>query len=283
MLTYQDLCRPTDYKGQPVRYAQKKEDGLRLLVSILPGIHDEKIISAVTREGKTDHAVNLLKVDSIWTKLATLPVYTQLDCEIHVPNVQATNVITHLLSGSNSLKLSPFAMPFFYGQDLRGWELPDVISKMRDLGLDPVPVTLLTGKLEEALWLQRARDMRAEGFVLKQHHYSGWFKLKPVKTADCVVMGYTLSDSTTYFGDLKAVQVGVIDTTSKKLVEVASLGTGFSAEQRRAYGQKPGDLLGKVCEVQYDSLAGQGKLKFPRFVGWRVDKLAEECTSKQLV
>ena len=118
--------------------------------------------------------------------------------------------------------------------------------------------------------------------ILKQEHCKGWFKVKPLKTVDAFVTGYTYSESDTKFGWLRAVQVSVW-SVDKSQTRIASVGTGFTDEFRREMcGDKAESLINRVCEIEYDSIAANGKLKFPRFLRWRYDKSMEDCAVDQL-
>lgn len=68
------------------------------------------------------------------------------------------------------------------------------------------------------------------------------------------------------------------------LVEVANV-SGMTDDVREQLsfpdaGDPP--LLGRVCEVEYNLVAAQGRLRHPRFKRWRDDKPAAECTADQL-
>lgn len=273
MIDYNGLLRPKDYKGQSVNFIQRKFDGMRVLVSV----NSMRELSVVTREGKRDFANALLEIPGMM--FASIPTSTQLDCELWAEKTQATDLITLIIQRSDKIQITPFAMPTFMREDWRQKGIGEVEEAAAKFGWPLTEREPLPGAILDAVYYQnRAKELGWEGYVAKRAHYEDWYKVKPVKTADCIVMGITLSDSTTFYGDLKAVQVGVYN--GPNLVEVASLGAGFTAEQRAEYANM--SLLGKVCEVAYDSLAGQGRLKFPRFLRWRDDKLATECTSKQL-
>jgi len=275
MFRLSQLIRPTDYNGQPIRFIQQKENGIRLVV--MKGAGVPKLL---TREGKTNFWAQICAVEHLRTQVESLPRFTAVDCEVSILGVAPTEIKTALANGDERLRLAAFALPWFDCQDWRlarwrlaearlielGWPTVQTISNSADLR------TPDQQEIERLLGLARASG--SEGWVLKQAHYAGWYKLKPVRTCDCVVLGYSLSDSATHFGGLKALKVGL------EGVEVASVGSGFTSEYRMSVD--PETLVGKVCEVEYDSIAGQGKLNFPRFLRWRDDKAAHECRMEQI-
>lgn len=262
MITHHDLLRPKNYNGQEFSFVQRKFDGMRILIRV--GMR----IEAITRDGKSDHWP---MIGRFFPWVSRLPANTCLDCELYVPNEHATSVITHIVEETGKLELVAFAIPTWKGTDLRPRPIEDIARIASDWRI-PFAMPRFDDRAPEAL-LAEARAMRWEGFVLKQGHYDGWFKLKPKQTCDLVVQGYDISTSDTHFGGLKAIKVGIGKT------ELASVGSGFTAEFRATVD--PASLIGRVCEVEFDSLAARGKLKFPRFLRWRDDKSPQECTMEQ--
>jgi hypothetical protein len=242
---------------------------------------------AYTRNGKTDHWNDLKFNEAPWVEgVLRMPVGTALDCELFVPGKQATDVITAIKERDSILSVSLFAVPWWAGQDAREWSFDRVsevtagnyhLELMETKTLSEVPAALTESQI--AAMKRKATADGSEGWVVKLDHYSGWWKVKPCKTVDCVVMKTTMSLSESFAGGLKAVEVGVYDEAGQ-LVKIASVGTGFDADYRMTVDRK--SLVGRVCEVSYDSLASKGMLKFPRFVRWREDKNAKECTHEQL-
>lgn len=270
-----DVLKAKDWRpGVEFNFWQQKYDGMRILL-----IKDDDI-RAMTRDWKSDHWKHLREVPAIREAVNRLPRMTVLDCELWVPDTQATSVITHIKSSSPQLRLTAFACPILAGvTDLRWAPVQTVVRTMQDVWPDVArtwyrsPETSCNS-LAESL-LAEAKELGIEGYVLKQGHYRRWWKLKPVKTCDLVVRGISISYSAQHYGKLKAIKVGPYGGK-----ELASVGSGFSVEFRHSVW--PQSLIGKVAEIEYDSLAANGKLKFPRFVQWRDDKSPEECTGKDV-
>ena len=123
-----------------------------------------------------------------------------------------------------------------------------------------------------------------------------WLKIKDTKSCDCVIAGYTQGqgDRGTAFG---ALLLGLYE--DGHLVPVGKVGTGFS-------GRLLADLTGRfaplvtgvpqlagirgtvtwlepvlVCEVAYQEVTRDRKLRIPRFLRLRTDKPAAACTIDQ--
>jgi|Deesub1362A_J573_1020465.scaffolds.fasta_scaffold00151_10 DNA ligase D-like protein (predicted ligase)/DNA ligase D-like protein (predicted 3'-phosphoesterase) len=128
---------------------------------------------------------------------------------------------------------------------------------------------------------------------------SDWLKIKKIKTCDCVIFGYTKGKKSRRetFG---ALILGLYSHATP--LYVGKVGTGFSeAEMRKLIKVfeelqvKEGILSGAdlpeditwlkpelVCEVGYQSITREGKLRMPRFIRLRLDKMPRECTLDQI-
>jgi len=134
-----------------------------------------------------------------------------------------------------------------------------------------------------------------EGWVLKEG--ADWYKVKPAPTVDCVVTGVT-GGVGKYAGLVGCLHVGVYkDSRSDysvlcdfitaerdrgpdmQLVEVARV-SGMDDEQRAEMTRT--SPIGRVCEVAYQYVGSRGRLRHPRFIRWRDDKSAQECTHDQI-
>lgn len=221
-----------------------------------------------------------------------LPYGTVLDGELYAPGVPATSVKTMINEGDSRLRFTPFAMPVFDFRPQTYVRFEIIEAMLREQGLSlpksysshHLPLVGRISRQEGTRFLQEeALRMGMEGFVLKRYHYEGWYKVKPKRTVDAVVMGTTVSTSDTHWGTLRAIQVGVYFEGG--LLQIASVGSGFQQEYRHSLDTdaKRAALIGRICEVEYDDLAANGKLKFPRFLRWRDDeKTLAECTSDQI-
>ncbi len=126
-----------------------------------------------------------------------------------------------------------------------------------------------------------------------------WLKIKKLKTCDCVIFGYTRGGNVRAetFG---ALLLGLYDV-DKQPVYVGKVGTGFSEMMLRglmdkfeklvidvaAFEPEAGDVVTwlqpkLVCEVAYQVVTKDGKLRMARFKRLREDKSPEQCTLDQL-
>ncbi len=271
-----------DYKDQPVKYIQAKMDGHMYYVTV----SQLGTISCLTKNGK-DKTDKLMAIDHIWGELSNLPCSTELMAELHCPGEFATSVPTMLNNADERLQLSVFAVPTLNGEDLADEPLDEVMAGIRHMGLGAVPVELISDDLRPAhreRLLKEAIDQKIEGWVLKESHMEGWYKLKPVKTIDAFIVDHQVSDSATYKGCLKSVSLGLFEANGVDIHDLGECGGGFSKVFKLSLDTQElrDDLLDEVIEVAYQSVTPGKKLQFPRFVRFRDDKDASQCTVEQL-
>jgi DNA ligase D-like protein (predicted ligase) len=157
------------------------------------------------------------------------------------------------------------------------------------------------------VYYESALQKGVEGIMAKKKlsHYepgkrsSSWLKIKPLKSCDCVIFGYTEGEGSREktFG---ALILGLYDGANP--VYVGKVGTGFSDDdlesllkifnnlkggEKHLAGVNAGEKITwlrpeLVCEVGYQMVTADGRLRIPTFRGLRVDKTPEECTIGQL-
>jgi bifunctional non-homologous end joining protein LigD len=125
-----------------------------------------------------------------------------------------------------------------------------------------------------------------------------WLKIKKLCSCDCVIFGYTKGSGARAetFG---ALLLGLY--ADEKPVYVGKVGTGFSQAVLEKLSERFQQLkTGKapfsvdipdevtwlkpelVCEVGYQMVTHDVRLRMPRFLGLREDKLPSECTVDQI-
>lgn len=138
---------------------------------------------------------------------------------------------------------------------------------------------------------------------------SAWLKIRAEKTCDCIIAGYTRGQGgrNATFG---ALLLALYDTAGtpgagaagKKLVYIGKVGSGFSDHDladlmnlfalyraetptlERITGEGPLVWLRPelVCEVVYQQVTRERRLRIPRFRRLRTDRRPEDCLTDQL-
>jgi len=128
---------------------------------------------------------------------------------------------------------------------------------------------------------------------------NNWLKIKQLMSCDCVIFGYT-SGQGSRRGTFGALILGLYDRGTP--VYVGKVGTGFSENALELLTQAFRGLQAKettlsqvdvseqvtwlkpvlVCEIVYQSVTKENKLRMPRFYRLRSDKTQVECTFDQI-
>lgn len=261
-----------------VKFVQRKLDGFRCTIVCDFSTH-------IWAYGKKECYAHLLKKNhpAIYEVLQRIPRDTVVDCELWIPGVAATSVSSALREKNSVLKCTAFAIPFYKGADVRTASGFEADEWMGDLDFDFCPHIAIDQDDDSSLlehFEKVARQAKLEGFILKDANYNLMYKVKPQKTVDLVVTEwFEGKDTGKYSGFMGGVRAGLHDKEGK-LVDIAKVGGGWSDEQREDLEED--DVLGKVIEVEYQSVAAQGSLQFPRFLRFRDDKAPKQCTIDQL-
>jgi DNA ligase D-like protein (predicted 3'-phosphoesterase) len=126
-----------------------------------------------------------------------------------------------------------------------------------------------------------------------------WLKIKRDLSCDCVIFGYTRGEGrrkTTFgalvlglYDDGEPVYVGKVGTgfSDEDLDELMKVFDGLKVEERMLQGPEiPHGVTWLrpvlVCEIGYQTVTNDLKLRMPRFRGLRTDKSPTECTIDQI-
>jgi DNA ligase D-like protein (predicted 3'-phosphoesterase) len=126
-----------------------------------------------------------------------------------------------------------------------------------------------------------------------------WLKIKKLLSCDCVIFGYTVGEGTRKqtFG---ALILGLYEHENP--VFVGKVGTGFSEDTLKKLMELFNRLIASektlekvdvsesirwlkpqlVCEIVYQTVTREGRLRMPRFRLLRLDKNPSECTVDQI-
>jgi DNA ligase D-like protein (predicted ligase)/DNA ligase D-like protein (predicted 3'-phosphoesterase) len=194
------------------------------------------------------------------------------------------------------------------GESLTNLQLMERKSILKD-SLKEGTNVLLCDFIEEKgeIYFESVLEKGLEGIVAKRKdsqyeeglRTGSWLKIKKLKTCDCVIFGYTRGTAVREktFG---ALLLGLYD--KGKPVYLGKVGTGFTQETIRILVDKfekittevvpfkpeAGDVVNwlepkLVCEVVYQMVTRDMRLRMARFKRLRNDKLPAECSIDQIV
>ena len=293
-MEFLDPIKVKEYAGQPVSIAQVKFDGYYAEVYKSRDIDGSVFIC--TKSQKVNLWPKLRKNPAIEQQMKRIPYETILRCELHTPSVPATSVPTMINDADDRLLLSPFCIELWGGHVPTYSDSQKQFNAESDLLVDygfTIPGTLdlktffniiygssvvLADDFVDML-KEEAKRLDIEGWVLKDNPRGNCYKIKPQKTVDAFIVSYEISDSDTYAGGLKSVDIAVLDGGIK--VVIGTVGTGFEGDYRMSVD--PRSLINRVGEFKYQRVGSKGRLIFPRFLRWRDDeKKSFECSIDQL-
>ena len=189
-----------------------------------------------------------------------------------LPLIERKKILNESLKEGTNVLLSDFieAKGVAYYQSVLGKGLEGIIAKKKD------------SAYEEGL------------------RTGSWLKIKKLNTCDCVILGYT-KGSKSREATFGALLLGVYNKAGKP-VYLGKVGTGFTQEmlgiltgkfEKLKTGLAPfkpeaGDVVTwlepkLVCEVDYQVVTHDIKLRMARFKRLRDDKSPEECTIDQII
>lgn len=257
-----------------------KEDGYRMSL-VVTGDGEVYFI------GKKECYAQRIKdaAPEIWNQIQAVPNNSILDGEMFVKGGKSSDVIAAMNPDNEQFEklrsrliFRPFAVPFLAAIDWRECGFADTEELIESLGFTQPEAFYVSEELDLSHkdLLHIATERKIEGFVAKQYHYEGWYKIKPVRTGDFVVMEYKEGNGRNAFR-LGALIVGAYK--DEKLIRVTSVGGGFNDELRDSISEKD---VGRVVEVSYQSVLAKGSLQFPQFLRFRDDKEPKDCKMSQL-
>lgn len=262
-----------DWKEEEVRYAQEKKNGYRLTLTC-----DEynKWHAFGKKENYIDKILHLFQ-EGIY-KDVFLPSCSIVDGEVYVKGKKASDVPTAMNEKWDTLRFAAFAMPYADKSDARNKDLGEINKILKDCGFEvPILYDISSGDYTDEQLLESAKELKIEGWVLKNAHYEQWYKLKVLKSCDVVITKWEPGSG--LMTGLMGALVGSVYQDGV-LKEITNIGTGFDEEQREKF--TPEFCMGKVVEVTYQDVAAKGRLQHARFVRFRDDKEAKDCTISQL-
>lgn len=254
--------RVKEYRDEAVRILERKMDGHRITLVRENDFH------FYGRKEDSDVHEKIVETQEHLVQFALkLPRLTVVEMEIFAEH--STDVPAYLKDG-RPLNFGVFAVPYFDGRPLM--HLPFEEYFEAQTLHDPRVRFDSPTQLDADALRREAKRLKVEGWVVKAEVYDQWFKIKPIRSVDAIMVGWH-SGNGRNLGRLGAIEVALAD--GRRLGKVS----GFSDEQRDQISRRD---IGRVVEVEFDSLTSGGKLRFAQFLRFRDDKSALECDGREL-
>lgn len=284
---------------------EPKHDGVRAIISKVDGI-----VEIYSRVGNkyADHLPHLVE------QLSYLPDDTVIDGELMVSaeSVSFGSVevpipdfnMTMRILGSNpdvarqkqskvKVNFYVFDVILYNGTDLTNDSYTNRQKVMRDnINLsDNVMVSEPWGEWDESS-LSDLMAAGIEGAILKnkdsvyipgKRRANTWYKVKITRTAEVVVVGFTDANegkTGRWLGKIGAIRFGVYEDGVLKEIGQCS-GMTDTERDRWTSLRDSNDYEGRVIEIKYNDLVGEGTPRHPQYLHERLDKKPTDCTTEQ--
>lgn len=250
--------KPRNVKAHEIlsrfRYANIKYDGNRCLAA--------KDLSGTLHVWTTRPTNLMLEYPDhlVWKRLGDLNLGQFADGELYVPGSGAEAVKTALANGSDTLRFATFGLSWL-PDDATIFEMQEESKRTHwDLAETyPIPCN---GQLP--------RLPNCDGLVYKTGMYGDWVKHKWQRTLDCIITGIKPGQGK-YTGQCGALVCCIDD------IEIANV-SGMDDATRKMISTND---IGRVIEVEYERVGSKGRLRHPRFLRYRDDKLPSHCDLAQ--
>lgn len=282
-------------EGHHVRI-EEKCDGWRVLAAYAEGDRVRCFSRGISEVTGTN--IDLIE------KFGSIPALSDLylgpgdaiEAELIWPGHRAAEVPTALGECRGQLQVRAFGVPFEGGKPLG--PLRDQMGYLVEM---EIPVPRLFGfaphLMSDSELDEYAKKSGFEGWMFKADTTDEplWWKHKRECTADVVVLD--TKDSEGYVRGTEdmvgSLVVGILcraeshddhecwDLGEHSYREIAAV-SGITDEEREAMTKDRDNLPGRVCEILFQAQGGKSRLRHPRFVRWRPDKPACECTGSDL-
>lgn len=258
--------------------AQVKLDGHRLTIA-KDADGELYAIGRKRNENLIDKVRACLPQETI-DAINSLPNSTAVDGEIYSPN-KSSNYVSTALAKGGSLSFSSWACVFLSGERAKNLEKLSTFDRQSELlsfwGFEGVSEHSYPGFMNFILpHVERIVEAKGvEGYVFKCNPLHTWYKWKPVKTIDLVIMGFVEGNGQ-FDESLGALRLGYWNPEKGKLVHFCNVGSGLTKELRKRIWSDKEHYKNKSVEIAYDTIQKTGP-RFPRFRSFRDDKPLEEC------
>lgn len=221
--------------------------------------------------------------ESMISRFAKVPPNTVIDGELYLSGRPASEISNGFKEGGDFI-YQPFAVPVYFGKNKRRISFQERDELLDSMDWSP-PISYsqkepsISGREHLEFLKKEAATIGIEGWILKELHWGNWWKVKPTKSVDAFVVD-TKPGTGKHKGRLGALEVAVhsLDPT-QPAIRIASVGKGNDDQWRNLSHD---EVIGRVCEVDYEEVQARGRLKFSNFLRWREDKPLTECSIEQL-